>query len=82
MHGNRDAQFKPIRVLEEGMAAGGMVNKEAGSLESAENFFRSATRQVLAHARLGESNLDLLFNRIFVEFNVVRCRQAVLGQTL
>ena len=49
MHGDGDAQLGLVRVFENMVAAGGVVNKKSGSLQSAEDFSGFDDRKGLAH---------------------------------
>lgn len=64
VEGQGNAQVGICRVFENVMGTGGVVNKKARSLQSAENFFGGDNGKVLAHPGLGKCYRDLLFHRI------------------
>lgn len=71
-------QTRPVRVLEEVVRTGGVMNEKSGPFQRSDDFFFGLDgRKALAHLR--ESYFDLLFNRVIEQLDVIRCGQTVLA---
>jgi hypothetical protein len=77
VEGDCNAQVRLGCVFENVVGAASVVNEKSSSLQSADDCLGFDRGQALAHADLGESNCNLLFDRLFGQFDIFRNGQAV-----